>query len=157
MNRFNFYSELLFPFHFMALGTAFLLGGLVSIVFSPILGTTLVVIGLLIVTAYSGVEFDRASEKYRIYNAFLLIRFGKWETLKEVKQLFIKTNVVSQTIYLRISQGTDIRNEVYDAYIEFKNGEKVYLAEKKKKEKLVSKIEPLSKFLGVEINDLTEK
>lgn len=140
----------------MALGTALLLGGLASVVFSPVLGTVLIVIGLLIVTAYRGIEFDRQALKYREYNSFVFIRFGKWEPYQEVKQIFIKTNIVSQTVYLKISQGTDISNEVYDAYLEFENGEKIYLAGKKNKEKILNKIEELSKFLGVQINDLTE-
>ncbi|MCB0505144.1 MAG: hypothetical protein KDC58_06535 [Cyclobacteriaceae bacterium] len=156
MNRFNFYSELLFPFHFMALGTAFLLGGLASVIFSPFLGVILIIIGLLIVTAYRGLEFDRLALKYRVYNSFIFIRVGKWESYQEVKQIFVKTNIISQTIYLKISQGTDISNVVFDAYLEFSDEEKVYLVGKKKKMKIMKKIEPLSKFLGVQINDLTE-
>jgi len=140
----------------MALGTAFLLGGLASVIFSPFLGVILIIIGLLIVTAYRGLEFDRLALKYRVYNSFIFIRVGKWESYQEVKQIFVKTNIISQTIYLKISQGTDISNVVFDAYLEFSDEEKVYLAGKKKKMKIMKKIEPLSKFLGVQINDLTE-
>lgn len=153
--RLNFYSEMLFPFHFLAIGVAFSFGGLAGIFFSPVLSSILLVIGLLIVTAYRGLQFNLSSNTYRVYNSFLFIKFGKWEKLGTIRQLFINESEVSQTIYMRLSQGSTYEYKEYNGYLELEDGDKVYLASRKNKVKLFKKLEALSGFLQCEITDTT--
>jgi hypothetical protein len=45
----------------------------------------------------------------------------------------------------------------YDAYIKFDNGDKLHLISNKDKVKLISKLEPIVKHIGISITDNTQE
>ena len=148
-------SGRLFPFHFQLLGLVFLFIGMVLVVFSPYFSPIPLLLGSLILTGYRGIIFDRAAKVYRDYNSFLFFKFGKWKKYDQVEQLFINSSKVSQKVYTRVTYGTIIENLEYNAYIVFRDGEKLYLVSSKNKDKLYKKLAKIADFFQSNINDYT--
>ena len=147
----NIKNGLLFPILFQVLGYVFLFTGLFLIGHNIWASIIFILLGILIVTAYSGIEFK--NNKFRDYNAFFFIKNGKWEPLKKVEKIFIKKIKVSQKLYGRANQSSTIRTHLYKAFLKFENGESVLLHEHKNKKKVESKILKISQYLNTEIID----
>jgi len=152
-DTFNFKSEKLFPFQFQILGIIFLFLGMVLILYSPYFAPILIILGILILTAFRGIEFDRSAKTYRDYNSFLYMRQGSLRNYDSVKEIFINSSDVSQKIYTRVTEGTTMRYVEYNAYLEFGDGTKLYLTSKKDKNAIIEKTSGLSDFLQVEVRD----
>ncbi|HET8861393.1 MAG TPA: hypothetical protein VFM92_15760 [Marivirga sp.] len=155
MNKltFNLRSGLLFPFQFQLVGYIFLFAGLVLLVINVWASLFLIILGFLIVTAYSGLEFN--DNQFREYNAFFFIKSGKWVPYNEVEKIFIKKAKISQKFYGRVNQGSMITKEIYKAFIKFDNGKSILLFENKNQDKLKAKLQKLSNQFSVEIFDYT--
>jgi hypothetical protein len=147
----NIKTGLLFPFQFQILGYVLLLSGLGLLVIHILASIILILLGGLIVTAYSGVEFN--DNKYREYNSFFFLRFGKWEKLEKVEKIFIKKIKKSQKFYGRANQSSTIRNVIYKAFLKFDDGNTILLKENKDKIKLGQKVQKLNQYFKTEIID----
>lgn len=149
----NLKNGLLFPIQFQILGYVLLFSGLVLIAINIWASIIFVLLGVVIVSAFSGIEFK--NNKYREYNSFFFIKNGKWEPLKNVERIFIKRIKVSQKFYGRANQSSTIRNVVYKAFLKLENGETIFIYDHKNKDKVKSKLKGLSDFLKAEIIDYT--
>lgn len=112
-------------------------------------------LGGLIVTGYTGVEFDRSRQTFREFNSFLFMRSGKWKTYDNLEKIFINAVKTSQYIYTQVTTGSTIRTREFDAYLKTNSGIKVFLTSRKDKEVLKKDLEPLAEFLRVPVVDNT--
>lgn len=149
----NLKNGLLFPLQFQILGYVLLFAGLVLLVINIWASIIFILLGGVIVSAFSGIEFKK--DKFREYNAFFFIKNGKWETLKKAEKIFIKRVKVSQKFYGRANQSSTIKNVVYKAFLKFEDGETILLYDHKNKDKVESKVKELSNFIETEIIDYT--
>ncbi|WP_296619567.1 hypothetical protein [Marivirga sp.] len=147
----NIKNGLLFPFLFQVLGYVFLFSGIFLLGLNIWVSIIFILLGVLIVSAYSGIEFK--NDQFRDYNAFFFIKNGKWEPLKNVEKIFIKRIKVSQKLYGRANQSSIIRSHMYKAFLKFDNGESLLLYEHKNKEKVENKVNKISQFLNTKIVD----
>jgi hypothetical protein len=152
-NYLNLKTGLLFPIQFQLLGYIFLFAGLALIVINIWASIIFILLGGVIVTAYSGIEFKK--DQFREYNAFFFIKNGSWKSLGMVEKIFIKRVKVSQKFYGRANQSSTIRNLVYKAFLKFENGETLFLYDHKNKDKVKSKLKELSGYIKAEIIDYT--
>jgi len=154
-DRINLKSEQLFPFQFQLIGVVLLIGGIASIPVSPYPGPFMLVFALGIFTSYRGIQFNRSTKLYRSYNSILFLKFGKWREYDAIEMIYINSSTVSQKIYTRVTEGTVSGNVEYNAYLQFRNGAKEFLATNKDKNKLFAKLAPMSEFSHLEIVDNT--
>ena len=152
----DFKSGKLFPWQFQLIGIAFLIGGLGAIVSAPYVTPFLIVIALLIFTAYRGIEFDSIKKTYRVYNSFIFIKTGKSLNYEAAEKIYINLSKVSQKMYSRANQAKTFENTEYDAYLKFNSSEKVFLLSSKNKKEIFKKLESLSSFFQLEVVDNTE-
>ena len=152
--KFDFKGGKLFPWHFQLVGLLLGLGGLAAIVGSPIIAPFFILIGALILTAYSGVEFD--GDSFKEYNSFLFMKNGKKKRLGGVEKIFVNSRRMSQKIYtVHTNASVTAKNIEYSAYLKFENGIKIHLADEKNKGKLMERLGPLRDFFGTHIQDNT--
>lgn len=124
----------------------------------PLISPVLIVIGIGIISARRGVEFDLDSSTIRAYYQFLFIfKTGKKERLSEVDKIFINSGKVSQKVNTMVTTGITVRSVEYDAYLKFRNGKKFYLVSDNNKEKLMERLFPLEAILQTQIFDNTER
>lgn len=150
----NLKNGLLFPIQFQILGYVFLFAGLALLVINLWAGFIFILLGGVIVSAFSGIEFKK--DRLREYNAFLFIKSGKWEPLNNVEKIFIKRIEVSQKFYGRANQSSTIKNHIYKAFLKFENGNSVLVCDDKNKSKVEKKLKKLSDYLNTEIIDYTD-
>ena len=145
----------LFPWHFVILGWVMIPGGLFGILVNPIAGIIFLLLGILFVSSYEGIEIDRDEKKYRMYNSFFFIKQGGWQGYNEFVKLYINPVKTSQEIYSKITTTSTIREVEYQAYLKKNNEEKLYLMADKNRDQLLRHLAPLSEYLDLEIVDNT--
>jgi len=143
----------LFPFQFQLAGWAFLFSGLVAVFLIPLLGSGLLLLAVLILTAYRGITFYKSEGAYRIYHAFLGFKSGKKVSYRHVDYLYIHSTRTSQLVNTMVTTGITVRNTEYDAYLKVDDKHRIYLMTHSKKEVLLRKLQPLANFLSLEIMD----
>ena len=146
-------SEKLFPFHFQLLGLVSFFIGCILILLHPFIAPLPIVIGLIFFTSYSGVEFNLRDQSYREYNWFLFFKSGKFLPYNKVEKIFINASEVSQYIYTMVTTGKSYYNIEYDAYLKFSNGQKIFLASNRNKNKLLKRLKKLTDHLESDIVD----
>lgn len=148
----NIKNGLLFPVQFHILGYVLLFAGSAFIVINFWVSIILILIGGLIVSAYSGTEFK--GDNFRAYNAFFLFyKSGKWEPLKQAEKIFIKRVKLSQKFYGRANQSSTISNIKLKAFLKFKDGNTILLFEHKKQQKVQDIAKAVADHFNVEIVD----
>ena len=149
-------SGTLFPMPFLVLGAICFIAGAVVFVNHPIIAIVLIVGGILILTSYEGTEIDPSSRTYREYNSFLFIKKGKAKNYQGIEKIFINSAKVSQRVYTaHTSASATFSNIEYNAYLKFKEGEKVFLLSGKDKTKLLKKLRDISRSLNTSVVDNT--
>ncbi len=154
-NKLNFKSEKLFPWQFQFVGILSILAGLVVSLTILLLAPILILIGILILTAYRGIIFDASKRTYRDYNAFLGIKIGAESYYQTVEKIYINASNMSQTIYSRANNKAIAQYEEYNAYIKFGDGTKLFICSSKNKSKLIKKLKGLKEYFQLEITDIT--
>ncbi len=147
----NVKNGLVFPFQFQILGYVLLFSGLLLVMVNIWASIIFILLGGLIVSGFSGIEFK--NESFREYNAFFFLKSGKWMPLNRVEKIFIKPIKVSQKMYGRANQSSTIRNTVYKAFLKFENGNTIKLYESKNKDKIENNLRELSNYLKTDIVD----
>jgi len=147
-------NGLLFPIQFQILGYVLLFSGLFLFVENIWTSIFFILLGGLIVSAFSGTEFK--SNYFREFNAFFFVKYGKWQSYGEVEKLFIKKVKRSQKLYGRANQSSTIRSSLYKAFAKFDNGSSVLLLENKNKSKLKEKLSKVADYLQTEVVDYSD-
>ena len=149
-------SGSLFPWYFQLVGVFAILGAVSSFQSNLILALVLLVVGLFILTSYSGIEFNSFRKTYKPYYSFFFLKAGKARTYGEVEKIFVNANKVSQKIYTAHTlNSSTFKNIEFDAYIKFSNGNKAYLLSNKSKRKLMDNLQGLSLAMQTSIVDNT--
>ena len=147
----------LFPWYFHFL--AFIMVGVAIPLFTDrtILAIILLLLGVLIISAHSGVEIDGAKKVYKEYMSLLMIKRGKEIKYETVERLYINKSRSRHQMYTsHTGHSSTFVTESYDAYIRFENGAKVYLMSKRNKEKLKTRLQKVSFLFDRPVDDNTE-
>ena len=120
------------------------------------LSIILVIGALFLFTGHSGTEIDNTNKTFREYNSYLFVKIGDAKKYNGIERIFINSSKESQTMYTaHTTSSSTFTNIVYDAYLKFDHGEKIFLTGRKDKQKLVKVLEPVVKKLNVELIDHT--
>jgi hypothetical protein len=116
----------------------------------------LAVVGLILLTGYSGTEIDTNDKTVREYTSYLFFRTGATEKYNEIEKVFINQANVSQKMYTAHTlNSSTFRFTLYNAYAKFGNGNKIFLTSRKDKTKLIEFLNPMVIALGVDLVDNT--
>lgn len=152
----NIRNGSLFPWHFQLVAVVMIVGSTAAFFSSVILASILLVIGVLILTGYSGVLVNKSEKTFKEYNSFLFIKSGTTKNYEGIEKIFINANKVSQKIYTAHTLNSNtFKNVIYDGYLKFDDGAKVHLMAKKDKDVLMNKLKEIADFMEVDIQDNT--
>lgn len=155
-NKIDIKTDMLFPRHFQFIAVIILIIGLALIVNKIVISIILMLVGIFILSGYSGVQIDKADKVYREYLSFFLIKRGKDIKFSGIEKLYVSSSKVQQKIYTsHTSQSKTFTNQEFNGFIKFDDGSKIHLLTKKKKEKLMSEMQKISAFLNVHVKDNT--
>lgn len=146
-------TEKLFPSHFRVVGWILMFMSLVVLLYAPLAFPVVLIIGLVLLTGYTGVIFDKAKKRYRIYNSILWIKMGTWYSYNRAIKIFINTRKTSQFLYTRVTTGSTIRSREFIAFVKLEDEEKVFLMGNINKDKLLKALDPAKAFFQLEIED----
>ncbi|MCV9385116.1 hypothetical protein [Reichenbachiella ulvae] len=146
-------TEKLFPSHFRVVGWILMFMSLVILLYAPVAFPIALIIGLVLLTGYTGVVFDKRKKRYRIYNSILWIKMGTWYSYNEAVKLYINARKTSQYMYTQVTTGSTIRSREFIAFVKLENEEKVFLAGNTNKDKLLKALEPAVAFFQLEVED----
>lgn len=147
-------AGMLFPFHFLILGGVFLFAGLLIVISHPIIAAILIVIALLILTAYEGTEINPSSKTIREYNAFLFVKSGKERKFARVEGIVVHKAKVSQKMFTaRTMSSSTFSHTEYNAYLKLYGEERIFLLSNKDKVKLLEKVRELARILNTSVSD----
>jgi hypothetical protein len=73
--------------------------------------------------------------------------------LEEVEKIYINSAKTSQYAYTQVNTGITIRNQVFNGYLKFSSGKKIFLIQNKNKKTLLHALSPLAHSLEQEIQD----
>jgi len=153
----NVNSGKLFPFQFRLLGLVFIIIGCFTVLLAPFVAPVLLLLGILMVLAFSGVEFDRQNKKYRVYNSFLFFKTGKWEPYEDVTSLYVNASKTNQKIYTMVTTGITAFNNEYNAYLSLGEGDNIFLLSSRKKDALLKRIKPVSEYFNIKVEDYSSR
>lgn len=152
-HQINLKAGKLFPFQFQLLAFIFLLLGVALLLVHVIPAIILLFLGGMMVTGFSGCQFDLQNKKYRNYQSFFWLRLGKWQEIKTIEKVYINKIKTSQRIYSRANMSTTVKGYVFKAFIKFSNGEKMMILESPDKNYVVEAIRPLAASHKLQIDD----
>ena len=145
-----------FPWQAKLVGILVLIGALNLISNYWWLSIILAVVGLILLTGHSGTQIDFVSKTFREYNSYLFIRRGVRKEYNQVESVFINKAKVSQQMYTaHTSSSSTFERVVFNAYLEFDDGIKLFLTSRKDKAKLIKFLNPVVTALSVELIDNT--
>lgn len=143
----------LFPFHFLILGGVLLLAGGVLVINNPITGGILILLAVLILTAYEGTEINPYFRTYREYNSFLFFRSGKPLKYASLEGIFIHRAKISQKMFTpRTMRSSTFTHMEYRAYLKIGN-EKILLLKDKNKMRLLEQARKIADSLNTSVAD----
>lgn len=146
----------LFPWYFLLIGACTIVAGLALVASNLVLAIICIVVGLLIVTAKSGIIIDPSSKFYQPYYSVLFLKTGRKKPFTSVEKMYINANKVSQKIYTAHTlQSSTFKDIEYDGYIKFADGTKSYLLSSKNKNKLKEQLRQPAYLLKTELIDNT--
>lgn len=144
------------PLQAKLIGALFLIGALTVITNYWWLSIILALIGLTILTAYSGTEINFISKTFREYNSYLFIRRGVTEKYHGIERVFINKAKVSQKMYTaHTGSSSTFQSIIFNAYLKFDDGRKIFLTSRKDKVRLIKLLNPVIAVLGVDLTDNT--
>jgi hypothetical protein len=147
-----------FPWQGKLVGILFVLTATAMLTTHWWLSVVLTLPGLWLLTGYSGTELDRGENAYREYNSYFLIKAGKWQRYNRVEKIFVNASNESEKMYTaHTMESMTFRRTVFNAFLKFDNGEKIFLLSRKNKGDLINKIRPVVDFLDTKLVDYTGK
>lgn len=144
-----------FPWQMRVLGALLLLPALGVIGIYWWLTVLLIVLGVFLLTGYSGTEVDVSARTFREYNSYLFIRTGEKRKYDRIERIFINRAKVTQKMYTaHTNSSSTFQHIVYNAYLKV-DDEKIFLVRRKNKDKLVALLNPVAAALKTELVDHT--
>lgn len=144
------------PWQFKLIGVLLFVVALAVVTNYWWLSIALAVAGSALLSWYSGTEVNATGKTFREYNSCLRIRTGTAEKYHEVEKLYINRVNVSQRIYTaHTSNSTSFQYVLYNAYLKFDGGRKIFLTSRKDKARLIKVLEPVAASLAVDLIDNT--
>lgn len=141
-----------FPKTVRVIGVLFCIFGLAMIWTSPVIGLLFLFITAVTFTTHYGFEINTKPNSFREYVWVLGWRDGKISPFKAIEFLFIQRgNHTFLTFGLR-----ERTSPAFEAYVKFEGRNEVHFLTEVDKDKLISKIITLAKFLSVEIKDYSD-
>lgn len=151
-------GALLFPLPFLMLGAGFVLAGIGVVVSYAIVGLILIVVGIMMVTAYEGTEIDPDRHLYREYNAFLFLKTGKRKSFEGIEKVYVNSGKVSQRMYsAHTSSSSVFHNVEYNAYLKLSSGEKIFLFTDRNKNRMLRRTKRIAESLHTALHDNTSR
>jgi hypothetical protein len=142
-----------FPWQMRVLGALLLLPALGVMASLWWLSILLIVLGVFLLTGYSGTEVDVSARTFREYNSYLFIRTGEKIKYDRIERIFINRAKVTQKMYTaHTNSSSTFQHIVYNAYLKV-DDEKIFLTRRKSKEKLVALLNPVAAALKTELVD----
>jgi hypothetical protein len=125
------------------------IGGL--LVFTePIFGTSIALIGLILLLAKTGDQVDVSLRKTRVYHSFFGLTFGKWKSIEGYVNIAVLRKNLSRTMYSRSGQSTTIGQTVFTATLLDKDHrKKLPVAYFSSASKAAEEVEKLAESLGI--------
>ena len=152
----NFKTSSYFSASAVIFGAILLPVSLAALFANLVLGLVIIVISIVLLTTHYRLEIYFQNMTFRDYVSFLgFLKSGEREHFETVGYLFIKTNRVSQTVNSRISSMT-VEKMVYDGYLKFSDEQKIHIASRDDKGRLLKKLQPISNQLNIKIIDYTQ-
>ena len=147
-----------FPWHFRLFGILLLLGGLAASTVNLILSLVMGVVGFTLISLRAGIFFDLENKSYQPFHSILGLKFGKKLLLKEIEKIYLNQNQERRKMYsAHTATGHTSENTIYDGYLKFIDGEKVYLKSSKKKNAINLELKSLAQYLHVSFIDNTRQ
>jgi hypothetical protein len=146
------------PWQSKLLGVMFLFGALIALTDYNYwwLSISFAVMGLVLLSWHSGTEIDPVRRTFREYSSCLFIRAGATEKYNGVERVFITPSKISQTMYTaHTSHSSTFRYIIFNAYLKFDDGRKIFLTSRKDKLKLIKLLNRVVTALSVDLTDNT--
>jgi hypothetical protein len=155
MTRIDFRTSNYFPDFIRLGGIALLFTGLLAFLTNVTAGIILCFIGFILVSSHYRLTIDFPEKIYRDYLWILGLKKGEARKFEHIEYIFIKRNMMSQTMNLRVASST-VTKYVFDGYLKFSEQDKVYLLSRDNKKNLIKKLKQISAKLNVKILDYSE-
>jgi hypothetical protein len=152
-NKVDIKAGLLFPFPFLVIGAGLFVAGVIGLTSSPYAGV-LILISIVVLTAFEGTEINTQARTIREYYAFLFFKIGSRAHYKKLEGISIHSAKVSQRLHApRTSKSSTFTHVEYRAYLKLDDGEKIMLFSHKDKTKTLTKARKLSESLSIPVAD----
>lgn len=143
-----------FPWQAKLLGILFIIGSMAAATNIWWLSLILFLSALFLLTGHSGTTIDPVARTYREYNSYYFVKSGKTIPYEQVEKIFINASRESQTMHpYHMMNSSTVSYMVYNAYLKFNNGKKIFLTGKKDKKALISQLKTVSELLKTELVD----
>ena len=152
----NIRTGRIFPWHFQLIAVVIVIGAVAVFITNFIFSMVLLVIGISILTAHSGVLIDPGQKTYRAYNSFIFIKTGSVLPYVGIEKIFLNANKESQKVYTAHTlDSTNFKNTMYDGYLKFVDGTKIHLISDKNKATIMAELNGYADILGIDLHDNT--
>ncbi len=144
------------PWQAKLVGVLLIIGALAAVASYWWLSIILALIGLALLTAHSGTEINVLTKTFREYNSCLFMRSGVMEKYDGIDRVFINKAKVSQQMHTaHTNSSATFQHIVFNAYLKFDDGRKIFLTSRKDKTQLISLLNPITTGLSVSLIDNT--
>ena len=155
-NKADIHAGFLFPWQFRFLGGALIIGGGVLLPNEVMLALLLLLVGLFLLTSFSGLEIDRSRKTYGEYNSIFFKKIGSTKNYSDVEKVFVNSKIEGQKIYTAHTLSSQtFTNATYTAFLKFADGTKILLLHGKNKKVVMDKVNQLVPFLSTCLEDNT--
>lgn len=144
-----------FPWQVKLMGALLLFVALMVMTSHWWLSIIFVVLGVFLLTGYSGTEVDVSAKTFREYNSYLFVRTGERRKYDRIERIFVNKAKVTQKMYTAHTNNSAVFQDiVYNAYMKV-DDEKIFLTRRKNKDKLIRLLNPVVAGLGTQLIDNT--
>jgi hypothetical protein len=154
--KFTYYTGFYFPAYLIFLGVVMVLVSAVLLskdhVITPLF---LLLLSCIFFTSHYGLVIDTEKRRYREYISILGVRQGTEKTYGSISGILLTCSYPSQTMYSFSHHATTVSWKEFDSYLEFGDGHRVHLISRRRKKKLLKKIQCISRDLSVKVLDET--
>jgi hypothetical protein len=152
-NKIDFRTSAYFPSGMIFAGVLFLFVGLlIAISVNMILGTIIILGGIIILTTHYRLEIDFENMRYKDYVWFLGLKKGEPEKFEGIEYLFINKSKLSQNLNSLTSTRT-ISKDAFNGYLKLRGDETIHLLTKENKRALLEKLNRMASLLSVKVVD----
>jgi hypothetical protein len=155
MKTIDFKTSPFFSWHVQIAAIGFMVIGVIVFEKSILGGSIIFLACVLIYTTHYRLHIDLDKKVYREYLWIMGLKDGKLRNFHALLYFFIKKNKVSQTMGLKAANTTVVK-EVYDTYLKFSDEEKIHILTANQKDKIITKLHPISRALLIDLVDYTD-